>query len=53
MRTIDMDNIGQKTKKDRHRKHWTLETERETRVTLDTRHRKIAMSNIGHKDTER
>ena len=48
-RTIDMDNIGQKTKKDRHGKHWTQDTERLTRVTLDTGHRKIDTGSIGHK----
>jgi hypothetical protein len=38
---IDMVNIGHKTEKDRHGQHLTQETERQTRVTLKTRHRKI------------
>ena len=29
--------------------HWTQDTERQTRVTFDTRHRKIDTGNIGHK----
>ena len=44
-----MGNIGHKTQKDKHGQHWTQETERETQVALDTRHRKIDMDNIGHK----
>ena len=36
-----MGNIRHKTQKNRHDYNWTQETERETRVTLDTRHRKL------------
>jgi type III secretory pathway component EscV len=46
---VSNDNIGHKTQNDRHDQYWTQETERETRVTLDTRHRKIDTGNIGHK----
>jgi hypothetical protein len=44
-----MSNIGHKIQNDRHGLHWTQETERETRVTLDTRNRKRDKGNIGHK----
>jgi hypothetical protein len=44
-----MGNIGHKTQKDKHGQHWTQETERETRVALDTRHRKIDTGSIEHK----
>ena len=47
-RKIDTSSIGHKTQKDRHGKHWTQDTERETRLTLNTRHRKIDTGNIGH-----
>jgi hypothetical protein len=47
-RKIDIGKIGHKKQKYRHRKHWTQDTERETRETLDTRHRKIDTYNIGH-----
>ena len=36
-----MGNIRHKTQKNRHDYNRTQETERETRVTLDTRHRKL------------
>ena len=48
-RKIDTGNIGHKTKKNRHDHNWTKETERETRVTMDTRHRKINTGSIEHK----
>jgi hypothetical protein len=48
-RKIDMGNIRHKTQKNRHDHNWTQETERETRVTLDTRHRKIDRGIIGLK----
>jgi hypothetical protein len=38
-----------KTQKDRHGQHWTQNTEKQTRVTLDTRRRKKHTGNIGHK----
>jgi hypothetical protein len=41
--------FGHKTQNDINGQHWTQETERETRVTLDTRNRKIDTCNIGHK----
>ena len=39
--------IGHKTQKDRHGQHWAQDTERQTRATLDTRHRKINTCNSG------
>jgi hypothetical protein len=48
-RKIDMGKIGQKTQKDTHRKHWTKDTYRYTRVILGIRHREIDTGNIGHK----
>ena len=60
-RKIDTGNIGHKTQTDRHGKQWVQDTERWTRVTfgtrhrkidtvtLGTRHRKIDTGNIGHK----
>ena len=44
-----MGNIEHKTQKDTNGKHRTQETERETRVTLDTRHRKLDTGIIGLK----
>ena len=46
---IDTGNIGHKTQKDRHGQHWTQDTERKIRVTLDTRHTKIDTGNNGNK----
>ena len=60
-RKIDTCNIGHKTQEDRHVLHWKQDIERETWVTLDTRHKKIDTitmdtrnrkrdtGNIGHK----
>ena len=48
-RKIDTGNIGYKTQKDIHGQHWTQDTERPIRVTLNTRYRKIETENIEHK----
>jgi hypothetical protein len=48
-RKTDTGNIGQKIQKDRYEKHWTQDTKRQIRVTLDTRHTKIDKCNIGNK----
>ena len=54
---IDTGNMGHKTQKDRHGQHSALGTERLTRATFGTRHRKIGTTppkkidtgNIGQK----
>jgi hypothetical protein len=49
---INTDNIGHKTKTNRHGKHWAQETGyigHKKRVTLGTRHRTIDTGYIGHK----
>jgi uncharacterized protein YuzB (UPF0349 family) len=40
-RKIQMGNIGHKKQNYRHGQHWTQDTKRQTRVTLNTKHRKI------------
>ena len=47
-----MGSIGHKKQKNRHEHNWTQETERQPRVTLDKRHRKLDTGIIGLKTQE-